>query len=62
MESTEKVSILTILLDKCQMKSFEGNEHSTQSNSKPQEYISKVCCSDKVHENVQRKLTKLFWV
>ena len=25
------LSILTILLDKCQTKSFEGNEHSTQS-------------------------------
>ena len=25
--------ILTILLDKCQTKSFEGNELSTQSNS-----------------------------
>ena len=27
------LSILTILLDKCQTKSFEGNEHSSQSNS-----------------------------
>ena len=27
-------SILTILLDKCQTKSFEGHEHSTQSNSR----------------------------
>ena len=37
MESTEKafsvLSILTILLDKCQTKSFEGNKHYTQSNS-----------------------------
>ena len=26
-------SILTILLDECQTKNFEENEHSTQSNS-----------------------------
>ena len=62
------LSILMILLDKCQTKSFEGNEHSTQSNSrlyvsrKNATYIystSKCCFSFKVNKTVtfNHKLT-----